>query len=151
MQKLDNSIAHDPDNGAWGDCHRVCFAMILGLNVEDVPHFFVEGPAGDRAIQQQRVKDFLASYSLVEASIAYPVEDYSLILATMGSLSPGVTFILGGMSAAGCGHSVVCLDGEVFHDPTGTGIVAPMDDGYYWVTLFSPAPGTHPERRTPCS
>jgi hypothetical protein len=141
MKKIDNTVRHDPGNGSWGNCHSVCFAMILGLDPEDVPHFFEEGDKGDRETQQKRVKDFLASRGLVEVNIAYPVEDWRLILTSFSALSPGAAFILGGMSKSGCGHSVVCLDGEIFHDPTGTGIESPMDDGYYWVTLFSPKPG----------
>lgn len=142
MKKIDNLIAHNPEKGEWGDCHRVCFAMILGLEPEDVPHFFKEGDdESKREEQQQRVKDFLDSLGLVEVTILYQDEDYKVILQTQNVMSPGMAYILGGKSAAGCGHSVVCYQGEIFHDPTGSGIVDRMDDGYYWVTLFSPKPG----------
>lgn len=141
MKKHSNLIKHDPDNGTWGDCHRVCLAMILGLEPHDVPHFYEQGENGDPEAQHESVRDFLCSLGLVPALIAYPVEDYEEILQTYAVLSPGVAFILGGKSKAGCGHSVVCIDGEIFHNPTENGIVGPMDDGYYWVTLFCPKPG----------
>ena len=144
MKKYNNLIKHDPDNGTWGDCYRVCFAMILGLEPLDVPHFYEQGKNVDEVVKAKLIKDFLSTLGLVEVAIANPVEDYADILQTMAFLSPGVAFILSGESRSGCGHSVVCIDGGIFHDPSGTGIIGPMEDGYYWVTLFSPKPGELP-------
>lgn len=114
--------------------------MILGLPAEEVPHFYESGDTEDRDAQRARIKQFLDDIDLVEVTFAFPISSHEPILKTMESLNPGVPYVLGGMSRSGCGHSVVCLGGELHHDPTGTGIVAPMEDGHYWVTLFSPKP-----------
>jgi len=139
MRKIDNLLKHDPDNGVWGDCHRVCFAMILGLEAEEVPHFYEEGPDPDfEEVQKERIKSFLRSRGLVEFHIGYSVSCHDDILYTIGAMTPDGAYILGGTSTRGCGHSVVCLGDKIFHDPTGSGIVGPMKDGYFWVTIFSP-------------
>lgn len=146
MRKIDNKIKHDPENDQRGDCFRVCMAMVLGLEPELVPHFYRQGEAGDRDQVQHEIDRFLDDYDLVECSIAYPVEDYELILATMKNLSPKVAFILGGMSTSGCGHSVACFDGAIHHDPTGEGIVGPMPDGFFWVYLYAAKPAAFAQR-----
>lgn len=137
MNKFDNTIKHDPPH-AWGDCHRVCHAMILGLRPENVPHYY---DGGDGNVARGRIKEFLAKFRLTEATTAYPGEAATVedVLSTTGMMMPGVPFILGGTSRSGCGHSVVCLNGEVFHDPAGSGIVGPLD-GFYFVTVLAALP-----------
>lgn len=140
MRKINSTVKHDPENGTYGDCHRVCFAMVLGLEPEHVPHFYRDGDKGDRQEQENSIHAFLDGLGLVLVNVAYPVEDYDLILSTFASMAPNLAYILSGVSRSGCGHSVVCFGGEIFHDPTGNGIVGPMEDGYYWVTMFCPKP-----------
>lgn len=141
VRKINNSIKHDPENGSWGNCHSACIAMILGMDINDVPHFYKDGEDGDSNVQDKRVADFLDAFGLIKFNVLFPGETlFQEILTTFKNASPGVAFILGGKSSSGCGHSVVCLDGEIFHDPTGSGIVGPMDDGYFWVTVFSVKP-----------
>lgn len=142
MKKHKNIVPHNPDAGTYGDCHRACFCTILGLEPEDVPHFFGDGPAVDAEVPWQRMTAFLAGRSLVQAHFIFPSEacDVQQILYSTGQMSPGVPMILGGKSNSGVGHSVVIMDGEIYNDPTGSGIIGPMDDGYYWVTIFSPKP-----------
>lgn len=142
MKRIKNSVKHDPSAGTYGDCHRACFCTILGLEPEQVPHFYYDGPAGDGGIAEQRIVEFLDARGLVQGHVLFVAEHTSLeqVLYTTGHMMPGVPLILGGLSARGCGHSVVLLDGEIYNDPTGSGIVGPMADGYYWVTFFSPKP-----------
>ena len=141
MRKIDNLVPHDPENGKWGDCHRVCMAMIMGLHPEEVPHFYRDGENADRDVQQRRIEDFLKEHGLVQGHMAFNAE-LDEVLNTTGLLAPGVAFILGGTSRRGCGHSVVCLDGKIWHDPTGSGIVGPMADNHYWLTFLCPLPGS---------
>jgi hypothetical protein len=58
----------------------------------------------------------------------------------MKAINPGVFYLLGGQSRTDCGHSVVCLDDAIIWDPslTDAGIVGPMEDGYYWITVLIP-------------
>lgn len=141
MKPIKNTVKHDPDNGTFGDCHRACFATILGLESEDVPHFYHDGSAADPDEQDSRIHTFLASRGLVQGHILFG-DDVGLegVLRTTRLMMRGVPLILGGKSRRGCGHSVVIMNGKIFNDPTGSGITGPMSDGYYWVTFFSPMP-----------
>ena len=142
MKRVKNTVRHDPENGSYGACHRACVCTILGLEPDQVPHFYADGDAADASIQQERVTAFLKIRGLVQGHVVWPGDVASLddVLRTTGLMMPGVPLILGGTSSVGCGHSVVLLDGEIFNDPTGSGIVGPLRDGYYWVTFFSPDP-----------
>lgn len=147
MIQVKNTVKHDPKNGTYGNCHSACFATILGLPIEEVPHFFEEGDEIEMSIQWARIDDFLAGRGLVQGHILYDGEVNSLneILNYTAVHLKGVPVILGGLSSANCGHSVVVFNGEIFSDPTGSGILGPMRDGYYWLTFFSPKPPVGPE------
>jgi hypothetical protein len=142
MKQIKNRVKHEPENGTYGDCHRACFCTILGLDPDQVPHFYEEGDGVSASVQAQRIVDFLDSRDLVQGHVLFEAAAASLtdILTTTAHMMPGVPLILGGVSSKGCGHSVVLLDGEIFNDPSGSGIVAPMPDGFYWVSFFSPKP-----------
>lgn len=129
-------IQHDPDNGKHGDCHRTCWAVIFDLNPEDVPHFC----DGDVIDWKAEERAWLASRGLAPVTIGYNNAGLDLILTTLAYASPGVPCILGGKSSLGCNHSVVVLDGEIFCDPSGNGIVGPMSDGFWWITFAAPLP-----------
>ena len=147
MKQVKNTVKHDPKNGTYGNCHSACFATILGLPIEEVPHFFEEGDEIDTAIQWERIDKFLADRGLVQGHILFYGEVNRLddILGYTTVHLKGLPVILGGLSTAGCGHSVVVMDGVIFNDPTGSGIVGPMKDGYFWLTFFSPKPSAGPE------
>lgn len=136
MKKINNTVKHDPENGIYGDCHRVCFAMILGLEAEEVPHFWRDGDAGAERGRKE-IKEFLTALGLGKIEIAFDGSDLDNLLMTMAHNGTDVPYILGGTSRIGVGHSVVCLNDKIFHDPTGNGIVGPMEDGFYWITVFS--------------
>lgn len=135
MQKHSNTVPHDPPN-TFGDCHRACFATILGLQPHEVPHFYEHPETDSTAL----IMEFLSRFGLMQAHVLFPGEtNLREILTTLGHTMPGVPAILGGTSSRGCGHSVVILDGEIYNDPTGSGIIGPMGD-YYWITLFVAQP-----------
>jgi hypothetical protein len=130
---------HDPENGVYGDCHKAALASILGLFWEEVPHFMHElGPKEGEEFNR-RQDDFLRKRGLTPIIFAVgPDVDLSRTLEICQTWNPGTYFLLGGESASGCGHTVVCVDGEIVHDPSPkkAGIVGPMDDGLYWVTYI---------------
>lgn len=136
-------IVHDPANGKFGDCHRTCIATILDVDPLEVPHFCdgtedresVPGNGADTFLDRER--SWLARFGLASALVGYLDCDLDAVLTTCKHCSPGVPVILGGTSRLGCNHSVVVLDGEIVSDPSGNGIVGPMDDGYYWVTFIT--------------
>lgn len=129
---------HDPANGEWGDCHRTCVAMLLGLPRDDVPHWAAEAK-DDTDLFWALQEDWLRARGLAMAS--FVANDLDALLSHMDAHAAGVPYILGGRSALGVHHSVVGLGGRVVADPSldDTGIVGPCDDGYYWVSLLCAA------------
>ena len=134
LQKQANR--HLPEEGIYGDCHRTCIAMLLGIDRDEVPHFLHDDPGA--GVFRDRVDEWLGERGLCEFFMIWngdqPVED---IIMTVENLNPGAPFILGGKSRTGVNHSVVCQAGEMF-DPslTDAGIIAPTEpDGFYWVTF----------------
>lgn len=138
MTPLKQANRHDPDNGAWGDCHRTAIAAALDLPRDEVPHFMDNGTCADDA--QAAEIEWLAARGMVRIVMVFnsSLED---LLQTMEFLNPRVCYILGGQSKTGCNHSVVGRGGTIVCDPSQTdaGIIGPCDDGYYWVTFFGTA------------
>lgn len=130
-------IRHNPESGQFGDCHRTAIACLLDLKPEDVPNFGDGGPDGKEF--NRRTDEYLATVGLCQAMVAYScsLED---VLTSLKNCSPGVHVLLGGESKTGCGHTVIACDGEIVWDPslTDSGIVGPMEDGFYWVTFLVP-------------
>lgn len=128
-------IKHDPESGAWGDCHRTCVASILNLEPGQVPHFC----DNDNPNWLADERAWLADRGLVSAMFGFPGDGVSLgeVLHTTKVCSPGVPMILGGTSSLGVSHSVVIMDGVIASDPSGNGIVGPCPDGWYWVQAIS--------------
>lgn len=129
---------HKPEEGVWGDCHRTAYACLLNLDPEEVPHVFDRAASGDEA--EAALRQWLAGRGLIQWSLPFQAE-LDAVLSTMGKLNPGVFFILGGRSRNGTNHSVICCGGKIIHDPSldDAGIVGPCDDGFYWISLLSPA------------
>lgn len=138
MIKHKNRIKHDPEAGQYGDCHRACVATILGLDPDQVPHFYGNWDQGEG---EALLREFLGEFNLVQYHVLYTSEaTVDEILRVTGAMGPGVPMILGGLSSAGVGHSVVLFNGEIYNDPSGSGIVGPLPDGFYWVTVFVAKP-----------
>ncbi|HYC63550.1 MAG TPA: hypothetical protein VEC14_02375 [Reyranellaceae bacterium] len=137
MRYVKQRIEHDPDNGRWGDCHRAAVASVLQLPYEAVPHFMDHGVSAAEAGRIER--EWLHSIGLTMICLPFNA-DLSHLLSGLGACAPDVHYILGGTSRNGTGHSVVCRGGEIVHDPSPveSGIVGPMDDGFFWTTFFVP-------------
>lgn len=136
MKPVKQSTRHDPNAGAWGDCHRAALASIFELELEAVPHF-AENYSGVEEFNR-RVDAWLAKRNLTAVLIPYS-GSLPQVLATMAVQAPGTVYLLGG-SARGVNHVVVGVGARVVHDPAryGMGLTGPADDGYFWVTLLVP-------------
>ncbi len=135
--KVQQRNRHRPEEGLTGDCHRACYASILELELDDVPHFFDQGRSWEEA--KPIFEEFWSRYGLREIQVAYTGDDLSLILRTLENLNPGVPFILGGRSRNEVNHSVVAWKGEIWHDPSidQSGIVGPTEpDKLWWITYI---------------
>lgn len=126
---------HNPEEGIWGDCHRTAIGCLLDIPPENVPHFMEGGKedwhkAEEAWLREKGLKAFVVLFQA----------DLDKVLEHLELMNPKVYGLLGGMSRTGCGHSVVICGGEIVWDPSlnDSGIVGPMDDGFYWVTYFTP-------------
>lgn len=136
MKPVFQGIRHDPANGRWGDCHRAAIATVLALPLEDVPHFGDGNPPTD--VFWAREREFLTRFNLRGVQCAYAGE-LADVMRTIAALNgPDVVWLLGGKSPRGTNHTVVCRGGALVHDPSplGGGLVAPCEDGWWWVTFF---------------
>ena len=132
-------IRHDPENGAYGDCHRTAVACLLDLHPSEVPHVYRD-PTRSNEECDAEMAEFLAARGLRMIAVAWSgataLDD---VLGTMEALNPGALFILGGTSRLGTGHSVIAGLGRVVHDPSplDSGIVGPMEDGHWWIHFLA--------------
>lgn len=138
MTPIKQRFYHDPENGVYGDCHRAALASLLDLPLDAVPHFMHGlGPDDGEAFNDAQ-EAFLRTRGLTP--IIFPIDDerngLEAVLIALESYNPGVYYLLGGSSANGTGHTVVAGGGKIVHDPArdDSGIVGPMEDGWYWIT-----------------
>lgn len=149
MIPIKQTIKHDPENKQYGDCHRACIASILEIPIEKVPHFLYDGN-DDGEIFFQRTRDYLKQFGLMEVSFGFRAE-LKPVLEMMKILNPGIHYMLGCKSKKGYGHSVVCCNDQIVHDPTL--MEPPYEynpmDGIYYITVFAtivPVPKESPEQ-----
>lgn len=130
---------HQPELGIIGDCWRTAIACLLDKHPSEVPHFCEHDFENTKAANDN-CRAYLATQGLAHIEYAMPGDDLDAVLNSVAAQNPGLLFILGGNSRTGCGHVVICRDGEIVWDPslTNAGIVGPMNDGFYWVTWLVP-------------
>ncbi|RUW39153.1 hypothetical protein EN739_24440 [Mesorhizobium sp. M2A.F.Ca.ET.017.03.2.1] len=130
MQK--QLFRHAPDKGIFGDCYRTAVACILDLDPDQVPHVhrLITG-----AEQGEIIDRFLAEIGVTRLSIPFTVEGVQAALDSAALWSKGLPCLFSGTSRNGTGHVVVAHGGKIICDPSqdDSGIVGPMDDGFYWV------------------
>ena len=113
--------------GDEGNCGRACIASILELQLDEVLDFRAAHIKGKH--WQFILRDFLLPYGFM------PIVYYQASEAYV-KIRPKGYHMAGGSSPRGHpdGHYVVCLDGEMVHDPhpDGTGIPEIED----WILLI---------------
>ena len=129
---------HRPEAGEIGDCWRTSIACLLDMHPREVPHF-VEHDFEDSATATRNLREWLAGIGLgmVEFPFSAPLE---AMMSSIHAINPGSYYLLSGNSRNRCGHTVVACGDKIVWDPSidDSGIVGPMDDGYYWVMFFVP-------------
>lgn len=139
MRPLKQANRHDPANGLHGDCHRTCLAMMLDMERDAVPNY-AEQAGEDWILFHQLFEDWLNTKGYATFNIAFAA-DFDDVMRTMRHMNPGTFYLLGGTSRNGTGHSVVCINNKILADPSldNSGIVGPMSDGYFYITILIPA------------
>ena len=135
-------IEHDPENGKWGDCFRTAIACLLDLPPDAVPHV-CSGGDGTDADAMKAMEEWLSEnhgLAIMSVTVVADIVSMDEALQYMGSLNQNIYYLFVGKSRTGCVHNVVCLGGEIVHDPTpgDPGIVGPCDDGCYWFNFLTP-------------
>lgn len=135
MKPYKQLYRHKPEEGFWGDCHRTAIGCLLDLPPESVPHFM----EGGRDDWHKMEEDWLKEKGLKTLVVIFQA-DLDKVLEHLELMNPNIYGLLGGKSRTGCGHTVVICGGKIVWDPSlnDSGIIGPMDDGFYWVTYFTP-------------
>lgn len=122
-------IKHDPPN-SYGDCVRACIATMLSQEMTNVPHFVRDNPDG--TVMLSRIRDFLTMFGLVPMISGFPASiSLDELLKFMHETNPGISFML----LTG-NHAVVCMDGEIVHDPAWVRVaIVPPEDAWHVITL----------------
>lgn len=129
---------HIPSLGLYGDCYRACVASLLELPSEKVPHFVKDDPSNE--VFYARVNKFLKPMGFTRVAIPFGIDPR----ITMKLINPGLYYILSGVTDSGVGHSLVCFEDKVVHDPSPSQLelVGPLPDedeeqeSFWWVEFF---------------
>ena len=133
------NIMHNPDAGQYGNCHQTAIACMLDKALDEVPHFGRH--FNDSVLFYEEVDSYLASQGMASFTMAFNGTDgLALVLDSIGAMNKGEQYLLGGRSSRGINHTVIGKGDKSIHDPhpSGEGICAPCDDGYFWVTVLIP-------------
>ncbi len=134
MTPYQQLFRHLEDGVAPGDCWRTCLGCLLDLPPLEVPHFVQIAGWENNTECTRLTKEWLKEKGFYLFEVAFTGELQG-ILNYMEAVNPGIYYTLGGNSANHTGHSVICLNDKIVHDPgiDAPGIVGPMDDGYFWI------------------
>lgn len=85
------------------------------------------------------IQEWLKQFGVCMVSVTYACDNLEVVLAQVASnRTDGLYHLLGGTSALGTDHIVVCKDGVIVHDPSPveSGIHGPESNGYFWIMHF---------------
>lgn len=140
---------HNPEEGVYGDCHRTAVACVLGLDdPAKVPHYIGEqlameanGVAPDVSWDEMENAWLHKHYGLRRICF-YLLGTLSLeeVRNMVEKCAGPVVYLLCGLSPRNTNHIVVCRGKDYMHDPhpDGGGLVAPMQEGVWEVSYFTP-------------
>ena len=106
---------HDPDNGVIGDCLRAALASLLGLPLEQVPHFLKEH-WGDFEAVKEALNQFLTKRGLMLLVLPYP-HSVNMLQAEAKSTGADCYHLIFGVDHDGDRHACVGRNGQIVHDP----------------------------------
>lgn len=106
-------LASDPKRK--GNCVAACVATLLGVPLNEVPHFIEFGIAYGDA-EEDKVSNSNAWWAMLLGYLAgkgYWVTE----LEALADAEQGETLLVAGMSPRGVLHQVLYRDGDLWHDP----------------------------------
>lgn len=127
-------ILHDPENGMFGDCYRTSVAMCLGLSPEEVPHFCDSLEHGAWRVKRD---EWLAAKGYAAIEIPWDC-DLDVVLKQSRLTFGDAVVSVSGYSPRGALHECVIYRGQLYDPhPDEGGLIAPHDDGFFWVHAFT--------------
>lgn len=142
FRPLQQTILHNPPE-TYGDCQRTCIAMVMGLDVSDVPHFGDQNlypPDASRKAEMEWLRERDYGYIQIPVFGEWGM-DY------IRGLVENVPVIISGRSPRGdWNHDIVLFKGEIYDPhPDNTGLAGPCIDKdkpdepkWYWVRFVVP-------------
>ena len=125
---LQDLFGDGSDGARPGNCLQACYAALLGLELEEVPHLVEQAVNQAKPVWVVEL-DWLRSRGL---GLAYfPAEHWP-------QLAPGTPYMATVTTTRGLSHAVLCRDGEVIHDPHpegGPDTITEVHGGYLVVSL----------------
>lgn len=125
--------------GVGGNCQSATIATLLGIQIDEVPDFWdgceleegISGEAKERLEKENGIvfntnfNNFLAKFGLTSISLGVAVGDHSEWVKGISEALPNVPLLVNGLSPRGFMHSVIWMDGELYHDPhpEGGGVI----------------------------
>lgn len=137
MLKLKQRFRHNPPE-TYGDCRRTTLACLLDLPLDEVPHLaplYWEDSFKWREAENAWLRSI--GYTMISSAFDGSLDD---VLMTQKNINFNIYYLLGGNSKNECGHAVIGCNDEIIWDPSldESGIIGPMDDGFYWIEHLVP-------------
>lgn len=124
FKPVEQAILHDPDNGKYGDCYPACIASVLGIGLDEIPHFY----DADRRLKdaQEMIDDFFKGRGLSVCTISFGKAKVRDVLGYCGLHLSNTLYVMSAgsprFSETEDGnlisrHAVVGCGGHLIHDP----------------------------------
>ncbi len=110
-----------------GNCFQACIASILEIPIEDVP-----GRQGTTEDEDRAIRDWLREQYGMGFACTSVARDWDWV-------PPGYSILVGASPRGYWHHTVVCLDGEMVHDPHPDGTFVTSRAEWYVFTVLDPA------------
>lgn len=127
-----------------GNCLMACVASIMEVPLEQFPDLYEAEEAGKEwwEVMREAVREHRWEITWIRDPFSKTYRLAPVGYAVAGGPSPRATPSLED-DAQHPGHAVVCLDGEMVHDPhpDGDGLAGPVDS---WYLLIPPKRTTNP-------
>ena len=118
--------------GVGGNCQSATIATLLGIQIDEVPDFWencdlTEGcdDFENGRIYNENFNRFIKNFGLTSISLGVAAGDHSEWINSVSRQLAGIPLLVNGLSPRGFMHSVIWMDGELYHDPhpEGGGVI----------------------------
>ena len=118
--------------GVGGNCQSATIATLLGIQIDEVPDFWencdlTEGcdDLENGRIYNENFNRFIKNFGLTSISLGVAAGDHSEWINSVSRQLAGIPLLVNGLSPRGFMHSVIWMDGELYHDPhpEGGGVI----------------------------